>query len=84
MIANYQIVDVRTGRIVDSRSVSRKVSSTAQWVTYTGDEQAIERSVLAHDATGDVSIHPPEILASDAIKEISRVVADSILRYYNE
>ncbi len=82
--ANYQIVDVKTGRIVDSNSISRTISSTAQWVTYVGDEEALDSSVLAHNTTGDVSIHPPEILASDAIESISRTISAKILNYYNE
>lgn len=82
--AIYQIVDVKTGRIVDSQSISRTKSSTAQWVTYSGNEQALDNSVLAHNTTGDVSIQPPEILTNDAIKSISIAIATSILQAYNE
>jgi len=82
--ATYQMIDVNTGRIIDSRSVAKTVSSTGQWVAFRGDKEAIENSVLDHHTTGDVSIHPPEILASDAIKEISWTIASSVLKKYND
>jgi len=82
--ANYQVVDVRTGRIIDSQSVARTLSSIAQWVTFTGNEEALESSVRAHNTTGDVSVLPPEILASDAIRQISGSIAANILRFYND
>ena len=82
--ANYQIVDVNTGRIVDSKSISRTASSIKQWVTYTGDEEAIERSVLAHNTTGDESVDPPEVLTSQAIQQISYAIAANILKYYED
>ena len=84
VIANYQVVDVKTGRIIDSQSVSRTLSSIAQWVTFTGNEEALESSVRAHNTTGDAPITPPEILASDALRQISSTIAASILRYYND
>jgi len=81
--ANYQVVDVKTGRIIDSQSVSRTMSSTAQWLTYTGDYDALESSLRAL-VGGEVSVEPPEILTSDAIKQIGGIIAVAILRHYNE
>ncbi len=84
--ANYQIVDVKTGRILDSNSLSRTSSSTAQWVSYWGDEEALrlDTSIKAHNTTGDMSVDPPEILASYALNQISNAIATSVLKYYEE
>ena len=82
--ANYQIVDVQTGRIIDSKSISRTASSIKQWVTYTGDEDALERSVLEHNTTGDASVDPPEVLTSQAIQQIGYGIAANILKYYED
>jgi len=82
--ANYQIVDVKTGRIIDSKSISRTASSIKQWVTYTGDEEALERSVLDHNTTGDESVDSPDVLTSQAIQQISYAIATNILKFYED
>ena len=82
--ASYQIVDVNTGRVVDSKSFRKTASSFAQWVKYTGEEAALENSVLAHTTTGDVSVDPSEILAERAVRMVSKNIAANILVNYEE
>lgn len=77
--ATYQVLDVATGRIIDSKSISRKSSSVAQWVTFVGDEDAIEPSVKAYSTTGDVSVEPAELLANRTVGLISREIAGHLL-----
>ena len=82
--ASYQVLDVMTGRIVDSDSFVRNAGEVAQWVTFIGDESAIEASVLAYNTTGDVPVAPSEILADRAIQMVSAAVAASVLARYED
>jgi len=80
----YQILEVKTGRIIDANSITKTATDVAQWITYDGDEAAIPLEVKAYNTTGDVAATPAEILANSTLKAIGKDIAERILKVYKE
>lgn len=79
----FQIVDVKTGKISKSKSITAEYESRAQWVTYTGMEKALDPIVLQHHTTGDTPIAPPEELVQKTIQYLGQQIAKQIVAQYD-
>jgi len=82
MSGSYQIVDVEKGTIVKSENITKRKEDRAQWVTYAGDEDALDNEVKKHNTTGDRPLEPPESLANKAVEEISKELAGKITAFF--
>jgi tetratricopeptide (TPR) repeat protein len=79
--ATYQIIDAATGRIKQSKSLSKEKSDLAKWVTYQGVQQIIPQSAFI-GVTGERDPADPETLLEQAIQSISSEIADEIVIYF--
>jgi len=82
MSGSFQIVDVEKGTIVKSENITKRAEDRAQWVTFTGDQDAIEQSVKNHNTTGQRSLEPAEALASKVIESISNDLATRLVKFF--
>ncbi len=82
MSGSFQIVDVEKGTIVKSENITKRAEDRAQWVTFTGDEDAIEREVKNHNTTGHRSLEPAEALASELFESISKDLAARLAKFF--
>lgn len=80
---SMQIVDVEKGTIVKSESIAKRMEDRAQWVTFRGDEDAIERDVKKHHTTGERSLEPAEALANKAMENIAKDLASKLTVFFN-
>ena len=79
---SFQIVNVTTGRIEQAKRLSETYETRAQWVTYTGDENALDQEVLSHNTTGDVPIEPQEVLVEHGIASLASTIAKRLIYYF--
>ncbi len=79
---SFQIVDVEKGTIVKSESITKRVEDRAQWVTYTGDEDALDNDVKRHNTTGDRPLEPAEALANKAMESIATELAAKLTQFF--
>jgi len=79
---SYQIIDVGKGTIVHTESITKRMEDSAQWVTYTGDERAIEPSVKAYQTTGQRALEPAEQLVKNALEGIANELAGKLALYF--
>ncbi|GEM_PF-1417113 len=79
---SFQIVDVEKGTIVKSESITDRKIDTAQWVTFTGDENALDNDVMRHNTTGDRPLEPAEALASKAMESIANALAAKLTQFF--
>ncbi|NQV15756.1 hypothetical protein HQ531_09900 [bacterium] len=66
---SYSIVDVRTAKVIESESFEGKANYSAEWVTFRGDERALNRNTKKLARRG-------ESLAPVAEEMVSRASAD--------
>ncbi|PWB76341.1 hypothetical protein C3F09_00625 [candidate division GN15 bacterium] len=81
--ASYQILEVKTGRIIDAGSISRTASKASLWVDTYGNQQALPNWVLSLP-TGEIAIDPPEILANQAMSGVGSEIASALLKRFEE
>lgn len=79
---SFQIVDVEKGTIVKSENITKRIEDRAQWVTFTGDEDALEREVKSHNTTGQRSLEPAEALATNAMAGIANDLATKLTQFF--
>ena len=78
---SFQIVSVEKGTIVKSDSIKKRIEDRAQWVTYVGDQRALEPALKAFN-TGERSLEPAEQLAQKAIEDIAGGLAMNLAQFF--
>lgn len=79
---SFQIVDVEKGTIVKSESITKRMEDRAQWVTFTGDEDALDKDVKRHNTTGNRPLEPAEALANKAMESIANDLAAKLTQFF--
>jgi len=84
--ASYQIVGVETGTIMAAETQSNVASQERRWLTYIGDDGAIEadRAVLSHNVNPNQhEVDPPQVLAQQAILKLSSSLATKLVAFFD-
>jgi len=80
---SFQIVDVEKGTIVKSENITRRMEDRAQWVTFSGDKDALAYDdVMDHQTTGERPLEPAEALANNAMESIARDLASRLTQFF--
>jgi tetratricopeptide (TPR) repeat protein len=82
MTASYQIVDAKTGRIANSKTLSDKSSDMTKWVMYEGAQEAIP--ARAFDGTTPNRHEPadPESLMEQVSERLGNTLAYEVYGYF--
>jgi hypothetical protein len=78
---SFQIVNVEKGTIVKSDSIKKRIEDRAQWVTFVGDQRALEPAISASN-TGERALEPAEQLAQKAIEDIAKGLATNLAQFF--
>ena len=82
--ASYQIVSVETGAIMAAETKTNKASQERRWVTFRGNKDALERSVIAHNIDPDQhEVDPPQVLVQEAVSDLSSILARELVGSFN-
>jgi len=79
---SFQIVNVEKGTIVKSDSIKKRIEDRAQWVTFVGDQRALDPAIKAHQTTGERALEPAEQLAQKAIEDIAKELAMNLAQFF--
>ncbi len=80
--ASYQIVGVETGAILAAEQETGSATHIRRWLTYKGDEEALEKSVKAHQIEGEGPVDVPEVLAQKALASLAGALASKLTAYF--
>ncbi len=80
---SIQIIDVEKGTIVKSESITERTGDRAQWVTYSGSEDAIPENVRNWATeSAERSLEPAEVLINKTIDIISQKLAIKLTQFF--
>ncbi len=81
--ASFQIIDVATGRIVESETLRRQEEDEVQWATFRGDERALPWHIRWNLTREEKRFpEPPEVLVNRAIENLAEDLSTKIVNFF--
>lgn len=78
---SYNIVDVKTAKVIKTNAFIGKADFVAEWGTYSGDERALDSAALNLCRKSEEAPPSEDELANKALRDLSGTLADAIISY---